>query len=91
MDAITLRKLPPRVAEAVRKRAAEQKTSLNRAVIGLLEESASIAAGSASAAGATKEERHELDALCGAWSPSEARNFDRALADLRRLDPDLWE
>ncbi|MBP9146702.1 MAG: hypothetical protein KBF21_05285 [Thermoanaerobaculia bacterium] len=85
MDAITLRKLPPHVAEAVRKRAAEQKTSLNRAVIGLLEESTSIAAG------ATKEERHELDALCGAWSPSEARNFDRALADLRRLDPDLWE
>lgn len=88
MDAITLRKLPPHVAEAVRKRAAEQKTSLNRAVIGLLEESAGIAA---SAAGAAKEEFHELDALCGAWSPGEARSFDRALADLRQLDPDLWE
>ena len=88
MDAITLRKLPPHVAKAVRKRAAEQKTSLNRAVIGLLEESAGIAAG---AAGAAKEEHHELDALCGAWSPVEARNFDRALAGLRRLDPDLCE
>ena len=85
MDAITLRKLPPRVAEAVRKRAAEQKTSLNRAVIGLLEESAGVAAGAA------PEEHLELDALCGAWSPAEARTFDRALAELRRLDPDLWE
>jgi len=85
MDAITLRKLPPRVAEAVLRRAAERKTSLNRAVIGLLEESAGVAA----SAGAP--EFHELDELCGAWSRAEARAFDRALGEQRRLDTDVWE
>jgi hypothetical protein len=84
MDAITLRKLPPKVAEAVRKRAAERKTSLNRAVIGLLEESAAVAASAA------QEEHRELDELCGAWSRAEARAFDRALEEQRRLDPDVW-
>ena len=83
MAAITLRNLPPGVAAAVRRRAAERKTSLNRAVIGLLEESTGVATGE-------PEEHHELDELCGAWSPAEARAFDRALEEQRRLDPDLW-
>ena len=85
MDAITLRKLPPRIAEAVRQRAAERKTSLNRAVIGLLEESTGVAASGA------PQTHHELDELCGAWSRAEARAFDRALDEQRRLDPALWD
>ena len=40
MKAITLRNLPPEVARTVQLRAKQKKTSLNKAVIGLLEESA---------------------------------------------------
>jgi hypothetical protein len=54
-------------------------------VIGLLEESTGVAA-----AGGPEEHR-ELDELCGVWSRAEARAFDRALEEQRRLDPDVWE
>ncbi len=83
MDAITLRKLPPRVGEAVRKRAEERKTSLNKAVIGLLEESTAVAAG--------PRIHHDLDALCGVWSRAEAGAFERALVEQRSVDPELWK
>lgn len=83
MDAITLRKLPPRVGAAVRERAADRNTSLNKAVIGLLEE----------AVESPREPRifHDLDELCGAWSKSEARSFERALAEQRAIDAGPFE
>lgn len=40
MKAITLRNLPPEVARTVQLRAKQKKTSVNKAVIELLEESA---------------------------------------------------
>ena len=40
MKAITLRNLPPEVARTVQWRAKQKKTSVNKAVIELLEESA---------------------------------------------------
>ncbi len=83
MDAITLRKLPPRVGAAVRKRAEERKTSLNKAVIGLLEESTAVVSGSRT--------HHDLDELCGVWSRAEARAFETALAEQRVVDPELWK
>jgi hypothetical protein len=83
MDAITLRKLPPRVAGAVRKRAEERQTSLNKAVIGLLEESVGEPSG--------PRAHHDLDALCGVWSRAESRAFDRSLREQRAVDPELWK
>ena len=34
---------------------------------------------------------HDLDHLAGSWSEQEAAEFDRALAEQRRIDPELWE
>jgi len=31
-----------------------------------------------------------LDALAGSWSSEEAREFDEALRQIRRIDPELW-
>jgi plasmid stability protein len=83
MEAITLRKLPPHIGAAVRQRAAERGTSLNKAVIDLLEES--------TAGAAAQRPHHDLDDLCGAWSSAESRAFARALADQRSVDPELWK
>jgi hypothetical protein len=33
----------------------------------------------------------DLDRLIGTWSRPEARDFDRALKDQRRIDPELWK
>lgn len=85
MKPITLRNLPPEIARAVRKRTDKEKTSLNKTVIGLLEESLGGKPKQAPAI------HHELDALAGVWTKRDAATFERALADQRRIDPELWK
>ena len=86
MKAITLRNIPPEVARAIRRKAETERTSLNRAVVSLLEERLG-------AAGRKRNKiRHgDLDFLAGSWTRQEARAFDKALAEQRVIDPDLWK
>lgn len=85
MKPITLRNLPPEIARKIRQTAREQRTSANKAVIRLLEEK------TGSERASRKTEYHDLDALSGSWSTSEARAFDRVLARQRAIDEDLWK
>jgi hypothetical protein len=39
---------------------------------------------------AGENEFHDLDALAGAWSKSEADAFDAAIAPLAEVEPALW-
>jgi len=85
MKAITLRNIPPSLSRAIEKRAADERISLNRAVLELLSEGLGI----------DMRERREvvhrdLDHLAGAWSAAEAEEFDAALSDQRRIDPEMW-
>jgi hypothetical protein len=86
MKAITLRNLPPEIEKIVRKEADRQRTSINKAVISLLER---------------KSEAHKkrkpgikeydgLDSLAGSWT-KKAAEFNRALAAQRTIDPELWK
>jgi len=80
---LTLRNLPEPVSRAVRRRAADRKTSLNKAVIGLLEEATG---------GSTQGTLlyHDLDALAGKWTVKEAEAFEADLAEQRSLDDEAW-
>ena len=84
MKAVTLRKIPPQVAQAVQMKAQNGHTSINRAVISLLEE----AVGSGGPQG--KKAHDDLDHLCGSWSMEEGRAFDKALTAQRPIDRNLW-
>lgn len=84
MTAITLRNIPPKLEEAIRKRAGENGLSLNKAVLRMLEE----ASGRRPPA---RELHHDLDHLAGVWSAEEAAAFDAALLEQRRVDPEAWE
>ena len=83
---ITVRNLPPAVAQRIRDKAAKDGLSLNRAVIALLEESLGLSA---------KERRarlhHDLDDLAGIWTKEEAVEFDSALREQRKIDEELWQ
>ena len=85
MKAITLRNLPSDLDKAIRKRARSKRMSVNKAVIGLLEEHLTQ----------DKMKRaelyHDLDNLCGSWTEDAAAAFDRALAKQRAIDPDVWK
>jgi hypothetical protein len=87
MKAITLRNLPPDLAKAVRREAERKRTSINKAVISLLESKADIQKKKKG----RKPQHQELDALAGSWSKKEAEEFDKALAAQRPIDPDLWK
>ena len=82
MKAITLRNLPPHVEQVVCRRAAEERWSLNRTVVRMLEE----------AVGRRFEADDEiLEELTGSWSEEEANEFDQALEAQRAIDPEVWE
>ena len=81
---ITLRNLPAAVARAVRERAARYDVSLNRSVIQLLE--AAVGASHSPAV----EVHHDLDNVIGSWTAAQARAAERALAEQRRIDPEMW-
>jgi hypothetical protein len=87
MKAITLRNLPPELAEAVRKEAERKRTSVNKAVISLLERKAEGHKKKTS----QKRQYDDLDALAGTWTRKEAVEFDKALAAQRTVDPELWK
>jgi hypothetical protein len=87
MKAVTLRSLPPNVAEAIRKEANRKGMSLNKAVISLLENRLGVREKKKS----RQTRHHDLDHLAGSWSKKEAGEFDKYLADQRTIDPDLWK
>ena len=86
MKAITLRNLPPEVAKAIHHRAKRDKTSVNKAVIGLLEESFGKKPGEKK-----KIRYHDLDHLAGTWTKEEAEEFEKLIAQQRTIDPALWK
>ena len=86
MKAITLRNLPPEVARAVQRRAKHKKTSVNKAVIDLLEESAGTRAHPDAPV-----RYHDLDHRAGTWREKEAAAFEALLTEQRRIDPELWK
>jgi hypothetical protein len=83
---VTLRKLPPEVSRVVQRRARERGTSINKAVISLLEEAAGIRR-----KGLGSTLYHDLDTLAGSWTKEEAARFEEVLRKQRRIDPELWQ
>jgi len=83
MTAITLRNIPPKLQEVIRKRARTDGLSLNKTVLRMLEE----AAGQRTTG---PELHHDLDHLAGTWSAEEAADFDAAFAEQRRVDHEVW-
>lgn len=83
MKAVTLRNVPPDLADRLEKEAASSGTSMNKTVIRLLER--------AMGTGKRKRRHHDLDHLAGSWSAEEAQALERELERQRRVDPELWE
>ena len=84
MTTITLRNLPPEVEREIRKQAKEKGISANKAVSGLLERQVGLRRRG------NNKKHHDLDHLFGAWTKKQSEAFDKALAEQREIDPDLW-
>jgi hypothetical protein len=77
---ISLRNLPPEVERAIRDTSRREGISLNKATIRLLEASLHKPAINT-----------DFDEFCGTWSKAEADQFDRALLQMRQVDPADWK
>ena len=85
VKAITLRNIPPHVARLIERKAREEKTSLNRAVVSLLEQRTAVRENG------KRTIHRDLDFLFGSWTQKEAAAFDADLAEQRKIDPELWK
>ena len=79
MKAITLRNVPPDLAEALEREKRRRGQSLNRTAIELLKQGLGV--GSPRSNG--------LGRLAGGWSEEDARELERALAPFGEIDPEM--
>lgn len=85
---ITIRNMPEELEKRIEAMAAEEGASLAQTVIRLLLRATGLR--EQSQLGGRPERHHELDELAGTWSADDAAEFDDALAQLRRIDPEVW-
>jgi hypothetical protein len=76
----TLRNVPPPLDDALRKRAREQQKSLNEVALDVLLDGVGLSG--------RPVKRRDLGDIVGTWIDDP--DVDQALADQRRIDPDLW-
>ena len=77
----TIRNVPARLNGVLREKAVAEKTSLNAAALDALGKGAGLA---------DEEIRHhDMDDLAGTWV--EDPEFDRAIRDMDKVDPELWK
>lgn len=76
----TIRNVPRAVDAALRRRARAQGRSLNHVALDALTQ----------AVGLTEDrpKRRDLSDLAGTWERD--RKFDQAIAEMDRVDPDMW-
>ena len=85
MKTITLRHIPPAVAQALKERSHKFHTSFTRAALALMEEALGLGF-------QKKKVRHEeLARLAGTWTRKEADAFDQALSLQRKNDAEMWK
>jgi len=80
LKTLTIRNLPPEVAEALEREKKRRGESLNQTVIDLLGQGLGV--GNARSNG--------LARLAGSWTEAELRRFEEAVAPFEAIDPELW-
>ncbi len=85
MNAITVRNLPPELGRVIRQKAKKEKTSLNRAVISLLEKATGLVKPR------TEEVHTDLDRFFGCISKEEADELNEAIREQRQIEPEMWK
>jgi hypothetical protein len=76
----TLRGIPQKVDEALRRKARQEGVSLNQAAVEAIAHGLGVPQ--------EKPVYHDLDDLAGTWIEDPA--FDEAIREIDSVDPDLW-
>ena len=84
IKALTIRKMPDEVADAVRGQAEKNKTSFSKAIVTLIQEH--LAEGKLKV-----KKKRDLAWIAGTISEQDAAAFDQSLREQRRIDPEMWK
>jgi plasmid stability protein len=79
---LTIRNVPPRVAAALKAESRRKGQSLNQTTIDLLS--------AATGVGQQAPMTNGLEKLAGTWSRAQFDQFEAAVADMSRVDPEMW-
>jgi plasmid stability protein len=82
MRHLTIRNIPPEVAEALTKKRTRSRASLNQTVIDLLRRALGVRG--------QGEESNGLAKLSGTWTKEEHEQFEAAVALTEQIDEELW-
>lgn len=80
MKALTIRNVPPELADALEREKGRRGQSLNQTVIELLGQGL----------GVHGTRSNGLARLSGRWSDAELREFEEAVAPFESIDAELW-
>ena len=78
----TIRNIPKKVDQVLRRRAKEQGRSLNDVAL------AALAAGAGVSANGQKVRYMDLSDIAGSWVDDP--EFDKIMAELDQIDPEMW-
>ncbi len=82
MQHLTVRNLPPKLAQALELEKRRRGLSLNQTIIDLLSQSLGVTA--------DRKRQNGLARLAGTWTEEEYEQFEAAIAATERIDPELW-
>ncbi|MEK6620979.1 MAG: antitoxin [Planctomycetota bacterium] len=85
MATMTIRGIDDEVAKLLKDRAKSEEMSVNGIILKMVKESLGI----------EKKKRikiyHDLDHLAGTWSEKDAKEFQERVADMEKIDEELWK
>ncbi len=87
MTQLTLRDFDPRLEAEIRRLAAAEKISLNRAAQKLMKKGAGLSDSMAP----SRRIGRSLDRFIGTWTAADAKEFNASIRTLERVDKDLWK
>ena len=84
MKSITIHGLDDEMAKLIKKRAKQEKTSVNRVVKSLLAKALGLGQNQ-------QDNREEFLDLFGVWSETEAKRFFETIKDFEQIYPEDWK
>ena len=88
MKQLTIRGFDEALEQQLRKVAAAEHLSLNKAVLKLLKEATGLGANQPFSPNCIGD---RLDAFIGVWSEQEEQEFNTSIAAFEQIDEDLWK
>lgn len=83
MNQMTLRQIPDRVEDRIRKLSAKNNESINKTTLKLLMK--------ATGCDSSKRKKRDLAKLAGTWSTKDAREFEETVKIFDQVDEELWK